>query len=1140
MPTVIARLDIAVDTGDLDARVGAQVEQLQKIVALIAGLVDDPPTDVGDFIDLAGNLPLPELAVEGDFATILGNAVASLPVDLGSVTGAVSGDLNQFVTLVTEELEPLLRDAVRMAASIDTLVSMDFRCGIGQRAATGGGSTGAEEGEATPTAGAERLAATATQVQQVNDMLDRLPATPSPGGLLEFLFPIVDEKSRNKFFQIPIPVIDDVIEPLRTLSRWAGLTASDIGLELEATLELLDARLRAAVPARLDDFGVQLAGLNAALELPALTTFADAYGDALTELLAALDAHDAPATAAPVAALNAALDAAAPLLAAWDGGLAASVAGQRARLDSLADELLDEIGHLLMLLEPIELPSLAIAEASAPKPPDPAVVAAVQEAVQPALDWMNALLELLDFTALQTAIGGVSGQAQELADQIEQRLTGVALQVQALFDGLAAQLASLNLGALEGQLEEQIEQFGTSLRHSLGNAFGPAAAGIDASVRTLSDAVEAFDPNDVVAALQSVVQAITGVLEGADVQDAVEQVRSAIAQITETLEQLSFAPITDEVVSLIEQMTQALQQLGGTDLNDAAKAALAVALEVLPDDLKPVTDPLLAEFDSLIESGPVPLLERVAAKPAVLLAAVTRFEPSALVGDSLGAPFRDVLQKAEAFRPGTLIEQADAALASGKLALRQSAGPKQALAALSQPFAELKNSLHRYSPDAVLQPLETALEDIVEQVVAASPIDEIFGAVNRVFDLLDAALGVPRNLLATLQRLNALLAGFADSAGQIDTWRDGLLDKVLDVDNLASIDDALTSLTEAIATSAHDAVLARYDAATADLRAALDAFAPGGRVTALVTAHNRAHTAAAALADSPQKTAALAVLARFDPGRAPPLRGTQELHQSLQQGRGALEALTSDWQALIDAPDSLLGEIAALTADADGLRQLLATAIEPALAPLRYAFAELEAVEPVLTAMQDALQTLVDSLTAGVADLVTGPASLQSISESVQQVVDTFRHIDLSFLRAGLQELFGELEGQIDAVDPAQLAASLDATFAALLDAVGIDQIVPPATVAALDADYVAVLERLRALDPQSLITDVVQPEYDATVVPLVQAFDLTPAFNALIEFLRNLAEELGGELDRVNGAYQSLRAARPSLAGSISVNVSL
>jgi len=1136
MPTVLERINVSVDTGDLDQRVGAQISQLQQVVTLVIQLVEAPPNDVGDLLDLASNLPLPDFSIDTEFTTALTSAGDALPGDLGDLTSTLDGDLSGFVTLI-QQLNEILQDSVRIAAAVENLVSIDFSCPDNE--SSSGGSPPPPPPPASNPAAA-RMTNTSQQVQQVNDVLDQLPPSPTVGGLLEFAFPIIDNKPHRILSELALPIFDDIVEPLRTLSRWAAMDASAVGIELEATITTLDQRLQAAARQPLDALIADLTTLQPQLELPALTTFGDAYAIALDDLVTALEGSSDPAdTVAPVAALTLALDDATATLTAWDGAVATDLEALCLRLGSFDETILDRISHLLTLLEPVELPNQLFAAIPAPQPPDPAVVEAIQEAIQPVLDWLNEMIGLLDFSALQSGVGTVATEAQQIADSVEQGLTGVALQVQSLFDDLGTQLAAIDLNGVRDQLDTQIEQFGANLERQLGDAFAPASSAISDATQALSDALDSFDPADVVEALRSVLQAITGVLESGEIANMIDEVRNAIATVTETLEQLSFAPVTDEVIALVEQMTEALRQLEQTDLNDMAKAALAVALEVLPDDLEPVTDPLLEEFGELIDNGPVPLLEKVAEKPAELLSSITRFQPGELIGDTLGAPYREVLDKADAFQPSQLFAAINTELDKAKQSLVQQASPGQALALLSGPFDTLKSELNRYSPDALLQPLEDRIEGTIAQVIEASPVDEIFEQVNRVFELIEQTLDVPRNLVATMQRVDTLLIQLGDSGQQIDNWRDDMLDKVFDVTNLATIGTALTDLNSTLADTAHVALVSRFDSETLALRSALGSFDPGSRITALVNSHNRARTLASARPSSPEIDAVIAVLDRFEPGRAPSLRLPQQLQQCLNESRSALAALESEWQELVESPDSLLTEISAVTADADGLRTLVASAIEPLLSPLRYLFSLFEAVQPALHAMLSTVTELVDQLTSGVAALTTGPGSLQSISDAIQAVVDTLRNIDIGFLREGLQQLFIQILDQLEALNPASLGQALDEAFSDLLEPIGLDQIVPPATIDAIDASYQQVLDKLRALDPEQLITEVVQPEYDATVVPLVEAFDLTPAFNALIEFLRGLNEELDDELGRVNSAYQGLRAARPSL-GSINVNVSL
>jgi len=1136
MPNLIERINVSVDTNGLDAQLELQIGQIKQIAELIARLIDDPPDDLGDLLGLAENLPLPNLSIDGDFAGLINTARGALPLDFGDLTATIDGDLQNFSAL-GGQLQEILQDAVRLAAAIEKLTALDFRCAGPQSASAsgGGGDGGTPPAEQNPAA--DRMTLAAQQTQQVNDMLDRLPASPTVGGLLEFIFPLIDNKPHDKLFQLTLPLIDDVVEPLRTLSRWAALDASAIGAEIETTITLLATRLRAATRLPLDQLETTLTALQPQLDLTALQVFADAYATALSDLLAALQSGSP--TGALVTALNQTLDDAAATLAAWEGALTGEIDGACRRLHDLDDNLLDGASHLLTLLEPVDLPGQWVNTLPAPQPASAESIAAVQQAIQPVLDQLNELIGMLDFSSLQGEVTSVAGQAQQIADRVEQGLTGISLQVQSLFEQVETQLESVDLNQLHDQLDAQLEQFAVNVEQRLTAAFGPAQNAVSGGLTEIADALNGFDPAELVDALRQVIQSITGVLQSGEIADALNTIREAIAALTETLQQLSFAPVTDEVVALIEQMTEALRQLQQTDMNDAAKAALAVALEVLPDDLKPVTDPLLDEFGELIDQGPVPLLERVADQPAKLLDAITRFQPGSLIGDSLGKPYREALSKAEAFKPGQLFDQVGQSLQKGKQTLLQEAKPSRALNTLSAPFNELKQEIRRYSPEQLLQPIEERIELAVAQIIEASPLDEIFTQVNRVFGLIEQALAVPRNLVATLQRLDTLLGQLSGSGGQIDGWRDGMLDKVAGVTNLSAISAALSDLGSAFADAAHTQIISRYDSLTAALRDALQSYAAEQRITTLSSAHQRARSLAQALPDSPDKSALLTVLERFNPTRAKTTRLPAQLQHCLTETQSALGTMQQEWQELVENPQGLLAESAVLSADAAGLRQLLANAVEPLLLPLRHLFSLLESLRPALQAMLSTLTTLVDQLTASAGALLTGPGSLQSISDAVGQVVDKLRNLDLSFLRQELQQLFLALLDQLDALDPASLGGELDTRLQQLIDPIGLNQVIDTAAIDALDSAFDSVLSGLRDLDPEQLVARVVQPEYDATVGPMVEAFDLTPAFNALIEFLRSLEEELGGELERVNSAYQGLRAARPAL-GSINVNISL
>ena len=287
MPSVNARIDVSVDTGDLDQQVGAQVAQLQQIVQLIIQLVDDPPNELGDFLDLAANLPLPEFSIDADFANAIDTARNALPANIGDLSAALDGDLDLFEAL-SAQLGELVQDSVQIAAAIEKLTSIDFTCPQLSN------NTGSSPPPPPPTdnPAADRMTRTADQTQQVNDLIDRLPASLTVGGLIEFFFPLIDGKAHDKLSLLPIPVLDDIIEPLRTLSRWSAGDATAIGTEIEATLTTLGAHLRATGREPIDTLSADLIALQPQLNIVGLSGFADAYANALAQLLSAVPKLD--------------------------------------------------------------------------------------------------------------------------------------------------------------------------------------------------------------------------------------------------------------------------------------------------------------------------------------------------------------------------------------------------------------------------------------------------------------------------------------------------------------------------------------------------------------------------------------------------------------------------------------------------------------------------------------------------------------------------------------------------------------------------------------------------------------------------------------------------------------------------------
>ena len=189
-------------------------------------------------------------------------------------------------------------------------------------------------------------------------------------------------------------------------------------------------------------------------------------------------------------------------------------------------------------------------------------------------------------------------------------------------------------------------------------------------------------------------------------------------------------------------------------------------MSVLPGDLHPATDPIVAEFGELVEAGPLALLNRVKDAPKRLLDEVKRFEPAALVGDQLGAPYRQLLDQADSFSASQLFAAADAELARARQRLLDTARPSRALEPLRAPVQELFARLDAFSAEALLAPLTEKVEQTIAQIIEASPVDEILGAINGVFDTVRDVLAFAQRIQSVADRVRQLFEAFvtADAA----------------------------------------------------------------------------------------------------------------------------------------------------------------------------------------------------------------------------------------------------------------------------------------------------------------------------------------------------------------------------------------
>ncbi|MDW4498764.1 hypothetical protein R5H30_12280 [Sulfitobacter sp. D35] len=1126
MANLLQRLNDGIDGASFDASLGGEIGKLVEIAQLAATL-NDNPDGLAAFIAALAGLIAPALPDGGDVQAGLGEARGAIPAITGGAAPDALADLSRFSVLVTEDLLPLLGRTLDAARAIEGVAKAEFRCPAEPDSMVPPGS------EPPPPSGASRAAVVEARALDMSARVDQLPDPLTPEALIEFLVGIARGPERPFFLPVSVPLLDDILLPVQTLGRWSLDSPAQVGTEIASTLTALRDRLLAAT-GEIEISAAPALGLQAALRVGDLSTFAADYDAAATAMAEALETDDPAGAATQAATLDGHIAAFETVRGSQAADFTPLVPAAVLALSELPRQVHDRLLHLATQLEPVDPgPFFTALESDTPATPEDQQE--LQDHLAPLIDFMEDLGEKLDLSAIEGGVGTVATEAQQIADQISGALSTVALETRSAFAEVEAAVQNLPLDDLADEIRAVITEIGNTLEREITDAFAPLRDALAEAIQAISDAIDTLDPQAISDAVTQAVAEITSILQDPAVVSAAEDIRAALDEAAQAASTLSFAPVTDEVVKLIEQMEAGLRALDDTELNDALLGLLNIALRVLPPDLRPVTQPLIDDLGVKIEQGPVELLEEIREKPQEVVDRIRSFDPGTLVTQTLGGPFAEAKGALQAVQPSALLDPLEAALAAEKVRLKQVASPSRVLAPVSEAFDGLLSEFDQLSPDALLAPIEAAIEQAVQDVIEAAPIDEIFDQIDEVFDTIQAVLDTVNSVEEALSKVATALSALEDPDAAIDGWRDATLAKLDGLPNAAALNTLLSEIASAIDGARGQDLLPRYNTAVDPLMTALDGLDPEAALSRMVALRQRLLPLMRALPAGPERTAIEDVLGRFDPldaAHTGGLRAASVLHEGLRDARDGLESMAADFEDALHGPDGMLTDLRNGAADASLLRGAVEAEVEKALVPVRYLIARLGGAAVPVGVVAGGFADLSSRLTSAVGNILTGPASLQTITDAVQQVVDTVRNIDLAFLRESIEGVFQSVRAEIEAAGPGPLIVTLDREFGEVIDALDLSLILPQPEIDALDqsvADAVAVLQ---GFDPATLIGASVRDRYEADVLPLVEALDITPVFDALIEALRGLEVELEGEMERINTAYGALLAARPGGAG--------
>lgn len=1150
MPTLDARLDSSVDATELSAQLSVQVDLIAAAQALLAALDDAPPEELGDLLDVAGDLQLPRLGAVGTLAGVFADLDGAIPTDLDELTAPLLQVVGSLVGEVGTEVVATIRGALDAVLAVQALLDLDLTCapagsadgdgGDGDGGGGNGGDDGGDDGggdgdgdgDGTATRrGAERAAAVATLAGAV---LDTLPDPLDAPTLLRW---IADRVAPDDFgLPLGFPLMEDLREPVQRLLAWDGMAGTEIRDEIATTLTAVGALLDSTVGGVVADVEDLAATLTTGL---GDTDLAAVAADVVTRLAAlAADVGDGDADAAQVAAdaLDATLDDLDAVAATLDPALTAA-AGLEAALRDLPDDLERSLGRVdaaLVGSTGVRGVLGTVAETGAQQATAEAVEAVV-EAVRGAGAWVEDLLAALDLSAVSEPIAEVTATVTDALGDLDAALLDVAVAVRTQLETATALLDEVDPADLRQELSDAVDDLTTDLTTRLGELAAPARAAVSAAVDAFADAIGALDPAAVLSALTDVVDAVAGVLADPSVAEAIASVRDAIDEAVDQLAEQPITPVTDAVVAAVDEVAELLRGLETDALPGPAKLALQGALAALPRSLDPVTDPLVDELDELIAAGPMPFLARVRAGPAAVTERIRGFDPAALVGPTLSAPWQQLVDRADAVGPAMLFGPLEDALDELRQRVRAELDPAAALAPLAGPHRALLAAVDGLDPAALVGPVEEALGAAAASIRDAVGDDGILAPVASVVAAVDDAVGTVRSVVTTLERVRQVLSDLSTLDEDLVAWVDAIFAKIAATADDGSLATAVTTVDEAIGASRAATLLARVEAAVTPVRTALVALAPDDRLAA-VTRARRAITAAdvATLPPGAPRDAVEAVLDRCDPlsvGFARPFHDLAGLAATTVSAETDLPARLADWDGRHHAPDGVLAGYTGLDPDPASLGQQARESLDerfldPAVAVLRTAgLAGL-----VLGGLADELAAVLAAADDRLADLTAGPEAFLAVRDEVVALADRVAGADLAVVTDALEDVVGTVRAGVVALSPTALAADLAGAIDDVVAVVDLDLVLPPAELATIETAYQQGVDTLRGLDPGVLVTDVVGPAYEEAVTPLVDAIDLTPTIDALVARLEELPEELRAELDRVDAAYQELLRAAPSI----------
>lgn len=1121
---LLVSLDALLNTSDLSSLVGSQSVELNGIIASVQQLIDGP----SEFANLQGLIeavPLPP-GLEG-----IGNLSAEL--SSFSVPTDFSGPLRHIMTPLSNLTGSISGGTTVQVAALFDLIREIIRLTTGR---IFGGPSGMPDGEGLEIPELPDIEELRSFIAEANTMLDELGPRLDAARILELLAQGSTAFSKPLHRFPNIPLIDETMEALKTVTLWQAMNGDQLNAHLAKTVKMA-AKLIAMPRNR-----VAVPYLEAAQIVIAGPETLDTASSNLVQLFNGLRPKILEGNAKPNLSELRQVEAIAQQL------------NQLANAMDLETSLLAHSGNLSRELTRALLQVVRALQPAYDMTPIAERVQGLIDGLPPApsnlFEDVIARINEFDLAAISGVLRDVRDAVQSAVDEIN----GVKETVRAELEAVLAPVATGLDNALNvvgfNEITNALQDLPTDIENFVNNdvmpVVEPVRQGIESAIDTVSSAATTFNPQVLIAPISDAVNQVVELLDSPDVRAVFAELDQVLSNVIETLEKFDLAAAADESIAIMQEIEDKVSGIDPSLIPDSLKPTIEQAVRVVTDiDFTgDVAEPVVAAIVTALEEGPEMILGELEEGFDELRARLQQFRPSQVIGDQLDQPFQELVNTLNQFKPSDLLNELQDTLNSlaSRINVLDVDGVVDPLIEVHQ---SVSSQVQALQPSVLLQPIEDAISEAVEEVYEVTRVDTIFDGVNDILELVQSWTGLLADMRDLLARAAELFNQPGDATAQVEAIVEAAIAK-LDAVELGRLEAAFEAASAAVQQIERDAI-------TGELARALQNAAQRGpqvfqaqgieQIRLLVNAFPlealRAHQAVPARA---RLATALESISNDIQRLQVAANPWQEISVQLADTAGSLqEALLDYYNVMRLNGGGVLAQFRNPPQTNEALKDTVRSALTDGLSsPLTTVVMGLQAFSPYIELLAQGISDILEAAHAKI-DAIVGEEGLGGALGAAEEAAQLLRDIDLDPITDPLDDVYGRIRTAVDQLDPEPLRATLQVAQDAIGGLLQLSTLIDQAQIDTLDQTYASTVATIGSLAPSELISSTLDPVYEDLLADFLPVLDLPARLRELSETAgRKLSEDAMRELARIEVAFDEMLRAIPLSTGTRSVEASV